>query len=590
MLLIPYRMRRRSLKAFSTTVSRSWLPAFQVVAVCALTWEIYHLADREPFVSGAIAVFILLALPSAALVFGSRRTLSNAFLIGTALFALDAADEKKRELLQEHLHAIDISTLWEELTGFTLLLKLYQHLIILCALAVCGYIIVYLLLRLIENMGLPRSFRFTGSRSVFWILTAASIINGAIFVTGNYFWSMSHTYVYARTKLLRPFVPSFFLASGVDLLDADQALHIDKAGAQLLDRVKQEADLAEPQQICTDCPDVITIHVESTFDPSILADYAKSPPLARFFDQQLKSSTGFLRTYVLGGYSLISEFSFSCGLDHRIFSTAGLFPNLFLPKFIRRCNPGYLRDHGYDTKILSVIAANGARYGDAYRAYGVDDYRPPDSFVPSPFNRIAIRDKFFVNAAINELNKPRTKPRLIMVLTIFNHGPHGKYGIAEAKQIFPGPYNINAAETEELRDYMNRLNDTIMAFRHLEEYVAQSKVPTVIVYYGDHQPNDPINFSPEAVKRFGPEQVRHVTFWRVARNFNSPYLPENGRYFGIDDLFGEGLHIAGIKPSPELKLKDLLLKNCPSRDETQCGEAERSALRSLIMKATWASP
>jgi phosphoglycerol transferase MdoB-like AlkP superfamily enzyme len=572
--------------AASRFICAMGLPIVQAAAICALTWQIIHLANREPFAEGATAVFLLLALPSAALVFGSRRTISNAFLIGVALWFLDLADQEKMELLSEHLHLLDISALWS--WGLISLAKLYSHLALICAVLAFAYISIYILLRVIEIKCFPYSLQFTGHRRVFLILAAAAIINGIMFFNGNYLRAMSDIYVYNRTKVRAPFMLTFALASGVDVLNAQKDLHIDQAAAQLLQLARNEINAAD-NRACSNCPDVITIHVESTFDPSILAEYANTPSLTAYLSHRLTSSNGPLRTHVVGGYSLVSEFSFSCGIDHRVFGTAGLFPNLLIRDSIQRCIPGYLRDNGYDTEMLSSAPPSSSHYGDTYKAYGVERYFGPEAFLPHPAGASpqdwwkTMDDKYFVQAAIDELKKPRARPRLLMMLTMWNHGPHGAFRVLD-RTIFPGPLDPGLTNSEEVRDYVNRLNESITAFRRLEEYVADSNIPTVIIYYGDHQPNFELKFAPEALKRYGPEELRHITFYRVARNFQSPYLPENGEYLGIDRLFSEGLRIGGIELSSQLKLKDWILSRCANHTAPQCDEMERSAMRSLILK------
>jgi hypothetical protein len=128
---------------------------------------------------------------------------------------------------------------------------------------------------------------------------------------------------------------------------------------------------------------------------------------------------------------------------------------------------------------------------------------------------------------------------------------------------------------------MNRLNDSIMAYRRLEEHIEKSKVPTVIIYYGDHQPTFPLEFSEEAKSRFGSDTL-YVTFYRIARNFKAVNSAAEGRYLGLDRLFGEGLAFGGIRLSPELQAKDVILQACKG-NASICSDEDRRTLRSLIL-------
>ena len=128
-------------------------------------------------------------------------------------------------------------------------------------------------------------------------------------------------------------------------------------------------------------------------------------------------------------------------------------------------------------------------------------------------------------------------------------------------------------------------NDSITAFRRLEQMIALSKIPTVVIYYGDHQPSIQLEFSDDAIARYGLENIRHITFYRLARNFGEhPILPIEGPYLGIDALFEQGLVFAGLPISPELRLKTTLAGRCPQQQPLLCGEHERSAIRAAILK------
>ena len=227
---------------------------------------------------------------------------------------------------------------------------------------------------------------------------------------------------------------------------------------------------------------------------------------------------------------------------------------------------------------------------DVYKAYGVDKIFEPGS-MGIPIQWFEMRDKFFVDAAIDLLQRPRTVPRLIMLLTVWNHGPHGRSTYADRseiysgprREIFSGPYDISQVGNEQLKDYINRLNNSITAYRRLEDYIEMSPVPTVIVYYGDHHPGFPRDFSEHSRHRFGNE-VSYVTFYRIARNFEThTNSRKNGEYIGVDQLFRDALVFGGIRLSPELRARDAVLDQCQNK-VSNCNDEQRRTLRSIILK------
>src|SRR5262249_11866287 len=93
------------------------LPVLQIAAGATALCAVVYIARNEPSFRGALAVFLLLALPSATLLLWSPRTLSISFTIAALLVAIERSDFLKNSLIQEHLHVFDIMVLWGYLGG-----------------------------------------------------------------------------------------------------------------------------------------------------------------------------------------------------------------------------------------------------------------------------------------------------------------------------------------------------------------------------------------------------------------------------------------------------------------------------------------
>ncbi|MGE0257179.1 MAG: sulfatase-like hydrolase/transferase [Alphaproteobacteria bacterium] len=475
------------------------------------------------------------------------------------------------------MHIFDLLTVWEySRAGNFALLQAYADMILIWAAAAIAGIILFFLLRYFDTRVRPFSV-WHRSRTVAYIVLLGAVINTVIFANGNFFWAASNQFLYSRMKQYGPLIVSYLLSSGADYVRVNSEMNVASALGHLRNADRPPGGGAA----CVDCPDIITVHVESVFDPKILAAYANAPSLTDMLNPRLPSINGPLKTHVAGGMSMISEFIFNCGINHQMFGTAGSYPNLFMPKLIDRCVPGYLRDNGYETELISSVRKDVMRYGEVYRAYGVDEIFEPGT-LNVPTDWVKMRDHYFVDAAIGRLEQPRHVPRLVMLLTWWNHGPHGNTIYADRSELFSGPYDLKPAGDEALHDYINRLNDSIVAFRRLEDYIEKSPVPTVIIYYGDHHPTMQLTYSEEAREQFG-EDIDHITFYRIVRNFGRDVPSVHHRYLGIDHLFSEGLKFAGIKLPHELQVRDSILQSCAQQD-SGCTEEQRRALRALILK------
>ena len=548
------------------------IPSLQFLTFAGVVTFLSVFSAREPSSEGAVAIFILLLLPVAAAMLWSRRTFSIGIAVATILLLLDAADNVKYDLVVEHLHAIDFATLWGYVkNGDLILLELYAPTVAKATGALVAGLALLSTAAWTEGLVFRHFAHWEGSAKLGTITLIAACVNASIFLTGNYFWATSNQFIFSRLKRGGPFVISQFLSSITDYMEVRRELT----------STQRRTDIEEVGSACSQCPDIITIHVESVFDPKMLASYSGSVSLTDLLSPRLVSLNGPLKTYVIGGYSIISEFSFNCGLDHRVFGTSGLYPNLFIPDAIRRCIPGFLRDVGYQTEIVSSAPPNVLRYGDVYKAYGINQMYGPGSF-GIPTNWVKMRDGFFVDAAIKLLEQPRNTPRLVMLLTVFNHGPHGTQVGIDRSEVYEGPYKLRLAESDEVRDYMNRLNDSIVAFGRLEEWVANRTVPTVLIYYGDHHPNFRRVFSREAISRWGSD-VDTITFYRIARNFAGANQISRGPYLGIDQLFGTGLAFGGVRPPSELISRDRILQRCGGK-AMLCSSGQLDELRAIFLK------
>src|SRR5271167_1201855 len=139
-MLNPRQLTLNILSRTGAFASRIWFPVLQLSAIAVLTWLILRVAGWERSPGGVVAVLLLLTLPSAALIFGSRRTLSIAFTIGGGLLLVEAANAEKMNLLNEHLHIIDLLSLLEyTIDGNFILIKLYWELAIAAAFVVCAF-------------------------------------------------------------------------------------------------------------------------------------------------------------------------------------------------------------------------------------------------------------------------------------------------------------------------------------------------------------------------------------------------------------------------------------------------------------------
>jgi Sulfatase len=526
-------------------------PAAQLTCAIAVFWSLWSFASHEVAPAFALAVFAPMALLGSVVLALTPRTGSASLFLLALIHGLQYSDKLKYLYFQEHIHSIDAIALWEYVkAGNFVLIAQYRGPIINAVAWVLPMFAAFVAVRWLEGKAFTRVTHYPGSRSLAAVLGVFAFAISAIYLSGNLFWSTSQHYVYGRMKHVGPLRSSYLLASTVDYGRIAGDLEIDPRASLPVDPPARPSPT-----VCVGCPDIVLVHLESIFDPAITQAYA-GLSLFDQFKSGLVSLNGEMKARVFGGYSMISEFNIHCGVDHRHFGIAGQFPNLFLTHRIARCAPRYLADLGYQTEIVSSVVPNIMRYGQAYQAYGVDSFHAPGTLgIPTDWTRM--RDGYFVDAAINLLRQPRDRPRFLVLLTVFNHGPHGKWPGIDRSDIFAGPYDVaRAGANEQLADYMNRLNDTISAFNMLEAFVASTSSPTAIIYYGDHHPSFAKNLDQAAVDRQGAA-LRFITPYRFAKNYSDKAAPPTSPgVVPIEALLREGFKYSGITPSPQQRSVD----------------------------------
>jgi hypothetical protein len=311
------------------------------------------------------------------------------------------------------------------------------------------------------------------------------------------------------------------------------------------------------------CPDIVIVHLESVFDPVLLADYRATGGYLGQMEKKSSaaSKSGLLRVHTWGGASWISEFAVLCGVDPTIFGLAGAQPHLNLSRYVKNCLPNYLKRLGYETHAVYTSYWNFVGVGAGFERYGIDDFIDIRRIKGAPTDWRLQRDKFFIDEARRILAQPSRQPRFIFVSTNWNHSPHGQGSHLET---YPGPFDIGKASDGSTRDYVNRLNDTFTEMAKLERDLTASGKPIVMLFYGDHHP--------AFVKKYAPDlpadpyvRTDVLTFYRFARSYGPAGASPHATLW-IEELPTRFLEFAGIPLPPAMATIRALREKCNNTD------------------------
>lgn len=283
---------------------------------------------------------------------------------------------------------------------------------------------------------------------------------------------------------------SFFAASAIDV-----ASWWPSSGLRMLDLSEEPLPLAAPLPARGSTrPDIIIIQHESVFDPRRYG-LPVEPEIAAFLSPP-GAHCGRLHVEIFGGGSWQSEFSLLTGLSSASFGPDAYF--LFKKGVGRFAHslPSELAGLGYRSMLISSCRRNFLNYDAFYGGIGVEERVFSDDF-PPPFDLAAFEASnsdavFFAEAerALAAATLRDEAPRLSIILTNFNHGPH------ETRLQPPGigdearRYALKALNRPSWGEYYARLSETAASYARFRAQLAAraQKRPTLILRYGDHQP------------------------------------------------------------------------------------------------------
>ena len=114
------------------------------------------------------------------------------------------------------------------------------------------------------------------------------------------------------------------------------------------------------------------------------------------------------------------------------------------------------------------------------------------AFAPDYLSRDVIRDYISDKTSFEKIietyeNKPEDKPAFIFNVTMQNHG-----GYTDTYWNFTNTINAKGLENDALNQYLSLIKLTDSDLSNLISYFKEQDEKTIIVFFGDHQPNDTV--------------------------------------------------------------------------------------------------
>lgn len=252
----------------------------------------------------------------------------------------------------------------------------------------------------------------------------------------------------------------------------------------------QASSGSSTQTQTTKKPNVIAIMNESFADLKAVGDLQVSQDYMPFFRKLTKNTIkGYTYSSVFGGNTANSEFEFMTG------NTLAFLPDNSVPYqlFLRSKTAGLtytLKDQGYSPcYALHPFYKTGYSRYKVYPLMGFDKFYTSDNF--SVFTdtvnyHITDSEDYKKLISLYENRTDKDKPFYLFNVTMQNHGSYDGSTLETGDDV-----KIEGAlqSYSKAEQYLNMIKMSDNALKELVHYFEKVDEPTVIVFFGDHQPD-----------------------------------------------------------------------------------------------------
>lgn len=251
---------------------------------------------------------------------------------------------------------------------------------------------------------------------------------------------------------------------------------------------EQEVEKVEtPEEL----PDIIVIMDETFSDPAVLGEFETNKDYMPFVHSILRGEvantiSGYADVSVLGGNTANSEFEFLTG------NSMAFFPNGSVP-YLQYIRDGIstivpqLEEYGYTTYGTHPYRAKGWNREFIYDLMGFDYRYFQGSFPFEDKLRNYVSDEADFKSILEWRNNTEG-PFFMFNVTMQNHSNYGGDFDNFDPQIVAKFKNTSS--NKYLNKYLSLMYETDQDVASLLSELSQSDRKTIVVFWGDHQPND----------------------------------------------------------------------------------------------------
>lgn len=269
-------------------------------------------------------------------------------------------------------------------------------------------------------------------------------------------------------------------------------------------------------------PNVIAIMDEAFADLQAVGDFRTSEDVMPFYHSLTKNTVKwFSYVSVFGGQTANTEFEFLTGMS-KAFVPASATPYQL---YIKSLLPGlttHLGNQDYQGMLaFHPFRANGYNRDHVYPNLGFSDFISLKDLDVSASDKIRnfVSDAADFQVIIDQYEQAKKKsnaPFYLFNVTMQNHS-----GYDQDFDNLDMPISIEEkCDDPELKRYLNLIHHSDTALKSLIEYFSKQKDPTVIVFFGDHEPG----LSNEVYSKILGKNVEKLSAEENMNLYKTPFL------------------------------------------------------------------
>ena len=318
------------------------------------------------------------------------------------------------------------------------------------------------------------------------------------------------------------------------------------------DNIPVKENSTDPFTPCAsvkELPNIIVIMNEAFSDLSILGDYTTNeneiPYIRSLMEKGFNTISGYMDVSVLGGNTANTEFEFLTG-NTMAFLPQGCIPYQQYVHEPADSLASVLKDNGYRTIAMHPYYATGWDRNEVYAHFGFDSFYSLEDFSNPVLYRKYVSDKSDIEKVIELYEEDPDTPLFLFNVTMQNHSSY-----SDIYENFTPEIKVDGTDSASLNQYLSLLKESDQALEELIYYFERIDDPTIIVFFGDHQPTDSVvspiyKLNEKSVSSLTEEELRlrYQVPYIIHANFDIPQaqnVPMSANYLGIKTLELAGL-------------------------------------------------